>query len=412
MQDSTPKVQPALMAERVLMKGYGGSDMLKHYVTFSEVNRAYMDANSLSDLCDKYSLSGAEVFMDDVVNRFKPVFLTKEDVDALVIELNKYKVKRLHCTYWAYPSSFLTGNNYSELVDHFGSEEAVSDYFGDITGAHMFNRWTQEYILASKLNAHSYVFHLIDFAPIDGMWEFTITKNDIRQAMISILQRFVNLLLQKNLISSESPTIEIENAGWGLEHGIQSAEDYAMLYDQLFDPYNKVKISWDVNHLLHALGLDRATGRARFFLPDSEITPSMMALQSQYGDFPEKLCQKWIEYNILFPKLRDRIGAIHISDCALKEDEHFTNGVLTGEAYEHICSLATWKERESYGVNIVLSEYDSHLVLGTGILQPQMIQEMILELHRSNSDFVLLHELKNSSNIQADLHAQMLALNL
>ena len=119
---------------------------------------------------------------------------------------------------------------------------AGREYYGDLTGAHMYARWCQEYELATALGAQSYTFHLIDYAPIDGMWDFTISKADIRQAMISMLQHFLNELLDRGLIGPDSPQIELENAGWGLEHGMQTAEDYAMLYRQIYDPFHKVKL--------------------------------------------------------------------------------------------------------------------------------------------------------------------------
>ena len=65
--------------------------------------------------------------------------------------------------------------------------------------------------------------------------------------------------------------------------------------------------------------------------------------------------------------------------------------------------------QEDYGVRIVLGQYDSHLPLGTGVLGTG-IGAMLKQLDEENEDFALLHELKNTEDIFADLGAQLSCL--
>lgn len=380
---------------------------MKDYTTLKEGCLTPAALQDVPGFCRRFGLEGIEVFMDDVKNRTEVLFAAETEKEALVDRLAAGSVKRIHCSYWAYPTSFLTKHSFSQLEERFGGLTAVREYYGDLTGAHMYARWCQEYELATALGAQSYTFHLIDYAPIDGMWDFTISKADIRQAMISMLQHFLNELLDRGLIGPDSPQIELENAGWGLEHGMQTAEDYAMLYRQIYDPFHKVKLGWDINHLLHALGADAGSGAARFYLPDSEITPEMNRLQAEYGHDPSLFAVKWLEHNILHPDLAGKVGSIHLSDCGLKDTQYFTNGIFTGEYYQNISALKTWEEREEYGVGIVLSKYDNHLVLGTGVLEPVYVKAMIGALAVHSPECVILHELKNSTDLEQNLRRQL-----
>jgi len=385
--------------------------MPDQYVAFKGNSETNSDFESIQVFLDDFSLSGIEVYMDDILSRDKILFTSEKDKQALICRLKEFHVKRVHCSYWAYPTSFLVCNNFKELIERFRGEHAVQSYYGDLTGSHIFQRWVHEYTLAKELCAKSYVFHLIDYAPIDGLWAFSISRKDIRQAMIFMLQKFLNLLIQNGVVTPDSPIIEVENSGWGLEHGIQTAEDYMQLFGQLYDPYNKVKIGWDLNHLLHAVGFDEDNGKTMFFLPDEEITPEMKLLQAEYSDSAQLFTQKWVEYNVLFPRLINNISAIHLSDCGLKKKCYFTNGKLNGDEYSNICLLKTWDDREQYGVEIVLTHYDSHLVLGKGVLCPNKIKEMLQYLKKQNSDFVILHELKNSTDLYNDLKIQITSLD-
>lgn len=355
---------------------------------------------------EKTEIAGTEVFMDDVRSRAEMLYETEEEKERLLNWLREQRVKRIHCSYWAYPTSFLTKQHFAELTERFGGEKQVCEYYGDLTGTHMFRRWIQEYGIASELGAQSYTFHLIDYAPIDGMWEFTISRESIRQAMGFMIQHFVNALLEQGLMTEQTPQIELENAGFGLEYGIQTAEDYAFLFSQLYDPYHKVKIGWDTNHLLHAIGMDTQGQRACFMLPEHEKTGEMKHLEEVYGKNPSKFAEKWIAHNILHEEIIQHTGAIQLSDCKLKTEEYFTNGKLNEPYYTKISSLKTWEEKEDYGVDIVLSKYDSHEVLGDGVLDPEDVRKLLKTLEEINPKIVLLHELKNSKEIPTAVEEQ------
>ncbi|HBR03575.1 MAG TPA: hypothetical protein DD738_13305, partial [Ruminiclostridium sp.] len=142
-------------------------------------------------------------------------------------------------------------------------------------------------------------------------------------------------------------------------------------------PYHKIKIAWEINHLLHAVGCNPQTNQGEFFLPPNEITPDMRILMDQYKKNPPVFAQKWLEHEICDPLLIDKIGSIHLADNKLKMVRYFKNGLLQGEYYEKISSLATWEEKENYGVDIVLREYDNHLVFGTGILTSEFFHSLL-----------------------------------
>jgi hypothetical protein len=383
---------------------------MNEYITYKE----HIFENEPLDIkkfCEKNHLSGTEVFFDDVVPRTEKLFNNEIEKNELISRLRHLQVKRLHCSYWAYPTSFLTKNNFTELTERFGGIEKVKEYYGDLTGSHLWDRWSQEYEVASALDVQSYTFHLIDYAPIDGNWAFTISISDIRQAMIFMIQQFLQNLEGLRLLTDTSPSIEIENAGWGLEYGIQSKDDYIMLFEQLYDPRKKVKIGWDINHILHAIGKKPGTESAFFMLPEEEKTIEMKELEAQFGENPGLFASKWIAYNILAPELRQRAGSIHLSDCALKDREYFCHGELQSPYSEKMEALSIWEEKEEYGVKFVLDHYDSHIPLQTGVLKGKDIKNMLVQLSSYNAKFAVLHELKNSESIQIDLEKQKNALN-
>lgn len=376
---------------------------------YATLKKEYFDQNDLNDMkrvCEELKIEGTEVFMDDICPRTQLLFENECEKKQWIEELNKLCVKRIHCSYWAYPTSFLTKNNYSQLIERFGGIEAVRDYYGDLTGNHMFLRWMQEYEIATALDAQSYTFHLIDYAPIDGMWEFTISREDIRQAMVFMIQHFLNVLLENGIMSEDSPQIKLENAGFGLEYGIQTAEDYRFVFSQLYDPYKKVKIGWDVNHLLHALGFREETQRAEFFLTEKELTKEMKELEESYNDDPKTLAEKWISYNILHPDTVEYVGAIQLSDCNMKTEEFFRNGKFKEPYHSEISKLTTWEEKEEYGVKIVLSEYDSHVILGEGSLREKSVCELLRQINQQLPELALLHELKNSPDMKEAIKEQ------
>jgi hypothetical protein len=383
---------------------------MNEYITYKE----YIFENESSDLnhfCKKNNLAGTEVFFDDIVNRTQKLYNNGAEKTALVNRLEQLHVGRLHCSYWAYPTGFLTKNNFAELISRFGGAEKTREYYGDLTGKHVWERWAREYEIASLLNAQAYTFHLIDYAPIDGEWAFTIPVKDIRQAMIFMTQQFLETLEESNLLTESSPSIEIENAGWGLEYGTQLKSDYVLLFQQIYDPKNKVKIGWDINHILHAIGTKTGGETACFMLPEEEKNSEMRAIESQYGSKPDVFALKWLEYNILAEELRQKAGSIHLSDCALKKVEYFIRGKLQPPYCDELDALSMWEAKEEYGTRIVLDHYDSHIPLQSGVLKGRDIKAMLMELYSYNKDFVVLHELKNSESIQADLDKQKAALN-
>ncbi|MDO4470815.1 MAG: BtpA/SgcQ family protein, partial [Bacillota bacterium] len=309
---------------------------IEEYCTYKE--ELFKEKN-LREFCLENEITGMEVFMDDIISRDMLLFKNEQEKQKLEEKLKYLNVKRIHCAYWAYPTSFLTKNRFSELIERFGGADEVKKYYGDFTGKHMYERWVQEYEIASSLNAQAYTFHLIDYAPIDGKWSFTIPREDIRQAMIYMIQQLLNCLLERNLLSENSPYIEVENAGWGLEYGLQSAEDFEEMFCQIYDPFDRVRIGWDINHLLHAVGFSEKEQRAEFFLTSEEITKEMKEMENKYGYIQSLFAEKWLKKNILNRSIINKITSIHLSDCKMKTTAYFKNGILIGKYNEVIQSM-------------------------------------------------------------------------
>ena len=179
---------------------------------------------------------------------------------------------------------------------------------------------------------------------------------------------------------------------------MQTAEDFGKMFCQLYDPYDKVRIGWDINHLLHAVGFSDKDQRAEFFLTPLEITQDMRELEETYGNTASLFAEKWLEKNLLDRSIIAKTGSIHLSDCRMKRTAYFKNGILIGKYNEEIQSLEKWEDMEEYGVKIVLSEYDSHEVLSEGILNGVMMRRLIGRLQAVNPGLVILHELKNSTD--------------
>lgn len=354
-------------------------------------------------------LAGFEVFFANLVPRTEPL-PTGGAATRLLADLRAANVRRLHASYWGSPTSFLTKSNFRELADRFGSLDGVREYYGDLTGGHMVSRWVDEYTLARRLGADSYVFHLIDYATLDGAWEFSHDKETIRLAMASMLQMFLVVLDDRGLVDDTAPLIEIENAGWGLEHGMQTAADATAVFAEIVDTHRRVRVGWDLNHLLHALGIDTETGRCAFLLPTTEITPTMSALEDENGDDPDALARAWIEANVTAPELQGSLGALHVSDCALKHTEFFSNGRLNPPYRQRQLELPTREERQEYGLGLVLEHYDSHLPLGQGCLDGRWLADLVQRLAEENPDLAVLHELKNSADLHADVVRQRSAI--
>lgn len=367
---------------------------------------------SVKEFCEETGLQGTEVFMDDIVSRDKVLFTDDKEKEVLLASLRELQVKRVHCSYWAYPTSFLTKNNFRELTERFGCLSKVEAYYGDLTGTHMFERWAREYEIACALDAQSYTFHLIDYAPIDGRWDFTISRQDICQAMIYMIQNLLNVLTEKGLLSEQSPAIEVENAGWGLEYGLQTAEDFEEMFRQLYDPMDKVRIGWDLNHLLHAIGYNEKDQRAEFFLTKQEINKDMEGISQAFGNEQQMFAEKWLEKNLLARSIASKIGSLHVSDCKMKHIAYFKNGRLIGPYYEEIQSLEAWEEMEEYGVQIVLSKYDSHEILSEGILSGVILRRLLRKIQAVNPEAVILHELKNSKDQLCAVNKQLVELGI
>ncbi len=374
---------------------------MKEYVTLKTVD--------LSSLGERFSalkailpgLCGAEVYLADITPREKLLYSGNDEMKEMMVMLKNASVRRLHASYWASPSSFLCGKNTQELYSHFGSSDLAKEYYTDLHGKHLYDRWFQEYIMAKLIGADAYVFHLIDYFPIDGVWRFTLTPKEVVECMVTILSRFIKELTDFGLMDEESPLIELENAGWGLEYGIQTWEDYEYLFSKINDPFGKMRISWDINHLLHAIG--EKDGKGRFFLPEDELTPQMKIIEERYGDDPKEFAIMWIRHNVLNEKTADKVSTIQLSDCMMKKDEIFTQGFMNPPYRDILENLSSWEEKESYGERVVLENYDSHLPLGKGILKGSDMSRIISELEERYGQINVLHELKNSTDLEADL---------
>lgn len=350
-------------------------------------------------LCDAFSLSGTEVYFDDLVPRDEPLCPNSDAEAELLARLTHDRVKRAHASYWAWPTAFLTGRNREELFRRMGGAEEVRAYFGDESGERIFSRWTAEYALCVKAGLESYTFHLIDYAPIDGKWAFTLSRAEILAGMAEILARFLERLNAAGLLSANGPRIELENAGWGLEYGAQTCEDFLWVLSRVEDTFGLLRVAWDVNHLLHAVG------RERFLLPEEEITPAMGAMEG-FG-----LPLRWLRHNLLNEDLLGRVGAVHLSDRPVTDTAWFLRGKLAEPWYSELNALHGSEAQEEYGVKIVLERYDAHIPLGTGgYLDGAAWRALLTELKEKNGGFALLHELKNSNDMFADLTAQRAAL--
>ncbi|RZU65394.1 hypothetical protein EV379_1727 [Microterricola gilva] len=344
-------------------------------------------------------IRGAEVFMADLKPRTSPLAATPEEHAALLATLRSAGVRRIHSSYWAAPTSFVGNVQFGELVERFDGTARVREYFGDLTGAHMFSRWRDEYALARELGADAYVFHLIDYMPVDGAWEFTVDRRVVLDAMIVLTQQFLRVLDEHGLMDENSPVIELENAGWGLEFGAQTADDFVEVFARVYDPARRLRVGWDLNHLLHAVGL--ANGNGAFLLPDAELTQPMRELERAAAGSIRDLSTEWIARNVCDERLIDRVSALHVSDCVAKTVEYFRNGVLD-EAH---AIDGTWEARQAEGLRIVLEHYDNHVCLGDGVLEPADVRELI-DTIALRHPVMVLHELKNASDVWAELDRQ------
>lgn len=357
------------------------------------------DLDAAGQAISSRAIRGAEVFMADLKPRTSPLAETPAEHAALISTLRAAGVRRIHSSYWASPTPFVANMQFRELVERFDGADHVREYFGDLTGAHMFARWCDEYALACELGADAYVFHLIDYMPVDGAWEFTVDRQVVLDAMIVLTQQLLRVLGEHALTDESSPVIELENAGWGLEFGAQTADDFVEVFAKVYDPASRLRLGWDLNHLLHAVGL--ADGKGAFLLPDAELTPDMRELERRAAGNIRDLSADWIARNVLDERLIDRISALHVSDCTSKEVEYFRNGVLN---QAHAID-GDWDARKAEGLRIVLEHYDNHVCLGDGVLDPTEVRRLIATI-AGRHPLMVLHELKNAPDVWAELDRQ------
>lgn len=357
------------------------------------------DLPAAGEMIQAGGIRGTEVFMAELKPRTVPLAASTAERTALVSRLRSAGVRRIHSSYWAAPTPFVADVGFGELVERFGGTEQVREYFGDLTGDHMFARWRDEYALARELGADAFVFHLIDYMPVDGAWEFSVDRRVVLDAMVVLVQRFLRTLEEHGLLETDAPVIELENAGWGLEFGAQTADDFVEVFAKVHDPRNRLRLGWDLNHLLHAIGL--ANGAGAFLLPEAELTPAMAELELRAAGDIRTLAAEWIERNVLDACLIDRVSAIHVSDCPAKEVEYFRNGLL--EASHAI--EGDWDERQAEGLRIVLEHYDNHVCVGDGVLDPDHVRGLI-ERIAARHPLMVLHELKNASDVWSEAERQ------
>ena len=374
---------------------------MREFITIPTEDLSLLEKQFLEIKKSAPEITGAEIFCTSIKDRELPLYESEEEFETQAALLKKSGVKRLHASYWASPAAFLYKLQEDELYDHFGGKAEVLAYYSDESGQHLFERWCQEYALAAAIGAEAYVFHLIDYFPIDGVWRFSVTRKQILDCMVRMTADFVQQLEKRGLLTDTSPVIELENAGWGLEYGVQTAEDFASLFDTVNDPYDKLRVSWDINHLLHAVGV--RDGRGCFFLPEHEINERMSNLQNDFGNEPAKFALEWVKSNLLHDAVKHKVHGIQLSDCVMKEHQYFTEGWMEMPWRETLESCESWDEKESYGVDIVLTHYDSHVPLGKGILSGAEMMKVLAELDEVGLDYNLLHELKNSTDLTADL---------
>ena len=374
---------------------------MKEFITIPIEDLSLLEENFLHMKKVVPEIAGAEIFCTSIKDRELPLYESEEEFEAQAALLKKGGVKRLHASYWASPAAFLYKLSEEELYEHFGGKDEVTAYYSDESGCHLYERWCQEYALAAAIGAEAYVFHLIDYFPIDGQWRFTVTREQILDCMVRMTADFVAHLEKSELLTVSSPVIELENAGWGLEYGVQTAEDFAYLFNKVNDSYDKLRISWDINHLLHAVGVRENKGC--FFLPEHEINERMRRLQKDFGDDPDRFALEWVKSNLLHDVVKHKVHGVQLSDCVMKEHQYFTEGWMEMPWRENLEKAENWEEKENYGVDIVLTHYDSHVPLGKGILTGEGMAKILAELEMISTDCNLLHELKNSTDLIADV---------
>lgn len=364
------------------------TERVRNYFPISDVDAT----SSIERMFSELEFSGTEVFISSVVPREQSLFNSEKEKADLVKRLEDARVMRVHLSYWAEPCDFLDRRDFDSLLGRFDSKEEIKAYYSDLTGEHIYDRWSQEYEVAREVGAEAVTFHAIDYFHIDGLWGIERTKTEVLDSLANIINELLSRLAKKGLLQG-GPKIEIENAGFGLETGVQTAEDYVYLFSRIKNKKN-VGIGWDTNHLLHAVGYDPDNKKAYFLLDEKDKTRMMKDLEEKYGDAPERFFQEWIEHNLLNETTLPLVSSIHVSDLKPLVNPIFLNGPLTGKYFEEISELSDPVKQEDYGAGLVLKYYDSHLPIGESSVNfPQAINLVIKTVPQNLS---LLHELKNS----------------
>ncbi len=346
---------------------------------------------------------GTEVFISSVVPREKSLFTSGCEKQKLIDELKNCQVKRVHLSYWAEPCDFLDRKDFKSLLKRFSSEAEISSYYSDLTGEHIYRRWAQEYEIAKDIGAEAVTFHAIDYFHIDGLWRIEKTKKEVLDSFANISNKLLSNLTEKGLLEN-GPVLEIENAGFGLETGVQTAEDYISLLSKIKNKDN-IKIGWDTNHLLHVAGYDPEKGIAYFLLDDKDKTELMKELEEKYFSDPDMFFQEWIERNLLNKTILPLLGSIHLSDLKPLAKPIFLNGPLISKYFEEINKLNNPVEQENYGARLVLKYYDSHLSIENSPTNFPKVMNLVIDATSNNIS--LLHELKNSNLNFKDYERQM-----
>lgn len=372
---------------------------------------------------ESLGVSASEVYTPALVPREAPLWRDSSTLNTVINQLKERESRQLHCAYFGNPTAFFSGGDspsFQALVRNMGGEAEVQKYYGDLTGAHLLERVCQEYELALRSGLDHYTVHFgIDYSFSDGMYEYGETygldRHAVLDAALRQTERYLKCIhahLRRNNLFTPGgslPTIGIENAGWGLEYGMQTAQDFlkllAHLEHQQCPLRHLVKIDWDVNHLLHALGKDPSSGRGRFFVSNDEYTETLRTLEERYGDAPSTLAAQWIGENLLNPELLPHVRCVHLSDCSWKSEAYFLKCQAVGEHLRALLRERSPEARALLGERMVLQYYDSHLYLGSsdGMVRREefvpVIQALAKERERradSANDLIILHELKNN----------------
>jgi hypothetical protein len=369
---------------------------------------------------NELGITSTETYAPVLQDREVPLFTSKDELDRLIHQLRTRSSGQLHCSYFGNPTALFAGPSshaYQALLRNMGGPVRFAQYYGDLNGEHVITRACQEYELAARAGLDHYTVHFgIDYSFSDGMYSYpdtygldrdAVVESAIRQIIV-YLRRFASHLARLGLLSGDQslPTIGIENAGWGLEYGIQTAQDFRLLFERLEEVKaplrDLVMIDWDFNHLLHALGRN-SSGQASFMLPEEERTEEMKALETMLGSNSAALAAEWIRANVLSEGLLGRVRCIHISDSSWKSAPIFARCQALGDHLHKLMNEQDPDARASLGENLVVNYYDNHLHLGSsqGLLEREHIAPVFQALAQARAarskpqyPLLILHELK------------------